>query len=224
MITSFRAGPRPAIGRIRTDSPPPAIAPDPTIFSTPQGWSTTPAKTRIIHWPDQQESLRGIQRKLFKHCGVQTSITTIHRVVTSRITRRRKSTGRPLRFTLMYATFARQMIARGFIFRSMPFEAIRVNFLPQFSAKTIQRGLKRWFGMGRLVAARRQYVNQLQCLKSMAFAILHMQYLPQWWERVIWTDEVIVATTRQGRIYITRSAAEIYILTVFNRYSGKDAL
>ena len=193
MFSSFRVGQGPPRKRTRIDSPPPAIPPDPTTFTTPQGRLLTPAKSRIILWSDQKESVRGIQRKLFKHCGVQTSTTTISRVITSRNTRRQKPPGRPPRFTQIHAAFARQMIAQGSIYQRMSLSAFRDNFLPQFSTRTIQRGLSRWYGMGRLQALKR------------------IPHLPPWWERVIWTDEVIFSTTRQGRIWITR-AAEYQVL------------
>ena len=101
------------------------------------------------------------------------------------------------------------MIRKGFWSRRLTFNQLIQHIGLDVSARTLSRALRR-LGYRRYIACRRQFINEIQAKKRLKWAHAHAHCLPNWWARVIWSDECSFETGRRGRIWITRRPNEIH--------------
>jgi len=192
----------------------------PVILSSPlqkdKGEWPTPTRAIIRSLQRQGKS----QREIVSETTVPRR--TVRRILKQEHSRRVRGKKQP-KLHLMSIRDIRQCIrtiAKNWSSRRMSFADLKaqLNLVP--SVRTIHRELRR-AGYRRCIACPRPYISRIQAKKRLAFAMEH-----RWWgtsdyaahrddgrhggdwRKVIWSDEAIFETRRNGRIWVTRRVDE----------------
>lgn len=141
--------------------------------------------------------------------AMQLPRTTVQSVLASGVEAPQKQVGRKPAIT---DEIRKRLIARATIdaaHRRMTYKEIARLEGVQAGQRALRTAFKKE-SYGRRVATAKPLLTEAQKQARLAWAVEHVDWKPEQWAQVVWTDECTLTTEGFGRVYVTRQPGEKY--------------